>query len=71
MKIEGTLKFIDINFGAWVIELDSGQKYEIDIESIPEEHLNDGKKIVLEVEVREDLFSNNMLGPIIEIKKVL
>lgn len=71
MKISGTIRFVDINFGAWIIESDEGKKYEFDPESINEDLLEDGTRINLEAKIRDDIVSNNMLGPIIEIIEIL
>jgi len=67
--IEGTLEYLDIEMGCWVVTDNQGVHYELhgplaDQIKRPE---NIGKKIRISGQIRRDLASVCMVGPIFEV----
>ena len=70
IKITGTVEYVDIGTGSWVIfadtEQQTDQQYEI-WQPAPQEILQDGLKVSVTAKIRDDVMSMAMLGDIIEI----
>lgn len=68
LRFDGTVTFVTIEGGAWVIEADDGTVYEpINLE---EEYEEEGLRVRVWADRRDDLGSYLMVGPIIEIERI-
>ena len=68
LRFDGTVTYAVIEGGAWVIESDAGDTYEpVDLAS---EYEEEGLRVRVWADVREDLGSFLMVGPIIQIERI-
>lgn len=65
LQFDGTVRYIDIEGGAWVIEGEDGTTYEPI--GLPEEFRQEGLPVRVWAEREEDRVSIRMVGPIISI----
>ncbi|MGA7934575.1 MAG: hypothetical protein WCA35_13585 [Kovacikia sp.] len=66
IQVEGTIERKGMGSGTWAIVSNSGKTYEL--HKPPAELHKTGLKVKLEGQVREDIMSFAMIGPILEIK---
>ncbi|MBE9229627.1 hypothetical protein IQ264_29920 [Phormidium sp. LEGE 05292] len=67
ITLTGTIERKAIGMGAWALVADDGKTYEI-YQASPKEMLKNGLKVEVKGEVREDVMSFAMIGPILEVK---
>lgn len=68
LRFDGTVTYVTIEGGAWVIEGDNGTIYEPI--NLSQEHEIEGLRVRVWAERREDLGSYLQVGPIIEIERI-
>ncbi|NES45199.1 hypothetical protein [Moorena sp. SIO2C4] len=66
ISITGVIERKEMGSGAWALVSDSGETYEL--KNIPPELKQSGLKVTVTGEVREDVMSFAMIGPVLEIK---
>ncbi len=65
LDFEGQVRFVSIEGGFWAIVANGGRTYEPT--NLPDGFKEDGLAVRVIAEVRDDLSSIHMVGPIIEI----
>lgn len=68
ITVKGTIERKAIGTGAWALVTDNGETYEIYQQNAPKDLLKSGIKAKVKGEVREDVMSFAMIGPILEVK---
>ncbi|MEM9983812.1 MAG: hypothetical protein AAF804_01835 [Bacteroidota bacterium] len=68
MKVEGTIRFIDLSGGFWGIESDDGRKFA-PIDDIPSSFRKDGLRVKTTLEPSQ-VFSIMMWGEPVEVKSI-
>lgn len=71
MRLTGTVRAVGIEGGCWRFDADDGRNFEISRSGVPADLLQDGKKATLLLRARPDLMSTCMIGPIVEVVKVM
>lgn len=66
ITIKGTVQKSEMGSGTWSLMSDSGMAYELHHDA-PEEMLQEGQQVKVHAQVRDDIMSNAMIGPVIEI----
>lgn len=67
INVTGTIERRDIGTGAWALVADNGTTYEIP-RGTAKELLKAGQKVKVAGEVKEDVMSLAMIGPVLEVK---
>ncbi|MDX2254152.1 MAG: hypothetical protein NW214_01415 [Pseudanabaenaceae cyanobacterium bins.39] len=67
MQITGTVEYIDIGTGTWAIATSDGTQYEI-WQPAPTELLQEGLRVKVSAQMRDDVMSIAAIGDVIEIK---
>ena len=67
ITLTGTIQRRDIGTGAWALVADDGKTYEIQ-RGAAKELLKSGQKVKVQAQVREDVMTMAMIGPVLEIK---
>jgi hypothetical protein len=65
--VTGTIQHRDIGTGAWALVTDDGVTYEIP-RSADKKLLKAGQKAKVTGQVREDVMTTAMIGPVLEVK---
>ncbi len=65
-KIVGTIEQKGFGFGTWALVTEDGDTYEI--KDAPNELQKPNIKVKVEGQVREDIMTTAMIGPVLEIK---
>jgi hypothetical protein len=65
--INGTVRFENLEGGIWVI--DTGRDI-YQLEGGPEELYQEGRVVKIKGEIRKDMVSFGMVGPIFEVKEI-
>jgi len=65
-EFRGTIEFLDIEGGVWVLTLPSGQHYALF--RAPKELLQEGLQVTIQGQVREDWVTTAQVGPVLEVK---
>lgn len=68
LRFDGTITYVTIEGGAWVIEGDDGTTYEPI--NLAGEHEEEGRRVRVWADRRDDLVSFLQVGPIIEIDRI-
>lgn len=68
LRFDGTVTYVMIEGGGWVIEGDDGETYEPI--NLGEPYREEGLRVRVWAEKRTDLGSVLMVGPIIEIRRI-
>ena len=66
MKIAGTIERKDIGVGAWALVAESGETYEL--KDAPSALCQNGIKVKVEGEIRDDVMTLAAIGPVLEVK---
>ena len=66
ITVTGTIRRSDMGAGAWALVTDNGD-YEI-YKGAPKELLLPGQKVKVKGQVREDVMTFAMIGPVLEVK---
>ncbi|MFB2875407.1 hypothetical protein [Floridanema aerugineum] len=67
ITLKGVIERKTIGTGAWALVADDGKTYEI-YQASPKEMLKNGLKVEVKGDVRDDVMSFAMIGPILEVK---
>jgi hypothetical protein len=67
VKIIGTVERRDIGMGVWVLVTNDGVTYEI-MKGPDKTLLKAGNKVEVMGEVRDDVMTVSMIGPVLEVK---
>lgn len=67
ITVTGTVERRDIGTGAWALVSDNGVTYEISKGS-DKSLLKQGQKVKVTGQVREDIMTIAMIGPVLEVK---
>jgi hypothetical protein len=65
--VTGTIQHRDIGTGAWALVTDDGVTYEIP-RNADKKLLKAGQKAKVKGQVREDVMTTAMIGPVLEVK---
>lgn len=66
ITLTGTIKRSDMGAGTWALATDNGD-YEI-YKGAPQELLKPGQKVKVKGQVREDVMTFAMIGPVLEVQ---
>lgn len=66
IHVKGTIERKGFGPGAWAIVTQDGETYEL--HNAPNDLQQEGLKVKLDGEVRDDVMSFAMIGPILEVK---
>lgn len=67
ITVSGTMKKSNLGAGTWALNSDDGQTYEV-MHDAPQELLKDGQKVQVKGQIRNDVMSVAMIGPILEVE---
>lgn len=67
ITVTGTIERRDIGTGAWALVTDEGTTYEI-LRGVDKNLLKSGQKATVKGQVREDIMTTAMIGPVLEVK---
>ncbi|ARV58669.1 hypothetical protein BZZ01_08465 [Nostocales cyanobacterium HT-58-2] len=67
ITVTGTVERRDIGTGAWALVTDEGKTYEI-LRGADKNLLKQGQKAKVTGQVREDVMTVAMIGPVLEVK---
>ncbi|MBV6625429.1 MAG: hypothetical protein KI793_21295 [Rivularia sp. (in: Bacteria)] len=67
IKVKGTVERRDVGMGAWAFVSEDGKTYEI-MRGADKTLLQAGQKAEVTGDVREDIMSAAMIGPMLEVK---
>lgn len=67
MTVTGTIQRRDIGTGTWALVTDDGTTYEIQ-RGAAKELLKSGQKVKVQGQIREDIMTLAMIGPVLEVK---
>lgn len=65
-KVVGTVEKKGFGFGTWALVAEDGKTYEL--KDAPEELCQNQIKVEVEGQIREDVMTTAMIGPVLEIK---
>ena len=68
IAFDGSVTYVTIEGGAWVLAGDDGVTYQP--LNLPESFVEEGLRVRVEAEARDDLASFLMVGPIVEIERI-
>lgn len=66
ISVRGTVERQEFGSGTWALVTETGVTYEL--KDPPPEICHSGQKVFVEGEVREDVMSFAMIGPVLEVK---
>lgn len=67
ITVTGTIQRREIGMGAWALVTDEGVTYEI-LKGADKNLLKSGQKAKVKGQVREDVMTIAMIGPVLEVK---
>ena len=67
ITVTGTIQRSNMGPGTWALITDDGVTYEIQ-KNAPKELLKSGQKVKVQGQVREDVMTFAMIGPVLEVK---
>jgi hypothetical protein len=67
ITITGTIERREIGMGAWALVTDEGVTYEI-LRGADKNLLKAGQTVKIQGQVREDIMTTAMIGPVLEVK---
>lgn len=65
MKVEGTIERIEMGTGTWALVTTDGMTYEL--KDAPSKLQKDGLKVRVEGQIRDDVMTFAMIGPVLEV----
>lgn len=65
---KGKLKYNNIEGGVWTLETDNGEIYHL--QGSNEKLYSDGKKVIIEGNIADDIMGIGMMAPIIKVKSI-
>lgn len=66
IQVKGTIEHKGFGTGAWALVTDSGDTYEL--HKAPNDLQKNGLKVKVKGEIREDVMTLAMIGPVLEVK---
>lgn len=66
ISVTGTIEYVEIGTGTWALQTDQGKTYEI-YQGAPAPLLQSGLKVTIEGEVRDDVMTMAMIGPVLQV----
>ncbi|MBE9190223.1 hypothetical protein IQ230_07575 [Gloeocapsopsis crepidinum LEGE 06123] len=66
ITVTGTIQRSDMGAGAWALSTDDGTTYEV--HNAPKDLLLPGKKVKVTGQIREDIMTIAMIGPVLEVR---
>lgn len=66
MTVTGTVERQGMGSGTWALTSEEGQSYEL--HNAPRELKQSGLKVKVEGQIREDVMTLAMIGPVLEVK---
>ena len=70
IRVTGEVHFAKVEAGCWVLQADSGRRYELRPGQAPPEILVEGARVTVVLEPRTDLTSICMVGEIADVERV-
>ena len=67
ITVTGTIQRSDMGPGTWALVTDDGVTYELQ-KGAPKDLLKPGLKVKVQGQVREDIMTIAMIGPVLEVK---
>lgn len=67
ITVEGTIQHSGLGIGTWALVTPDGTSYEI-YQGEPKNMLQPGSQVRVKGEVREDVMTIAMIGPVLEVK---
>lgn len=67
ITVIGTIERSDMGTGTWALVTDDGDTYEIH-KGADKDLLKVGQKVKIQGQVREDVMTLSMIGPVLEVK---
>ena len=67
VNVEGTIQRQGLGPGTWALVTEQGESYEL-YQGAPDELLKSGLKVKVKGQVREDVMTFAMIGPVLEVK---
>jgi len=67
ITVKGTVEKSTMGSGTWALVTDSGETYEIH-HGAPDGLLKNGQQVEIKGQVRDDVMSIAMIGPVLEVK---
>lgn len=68
IKVKGKVQHSDMGTGTWALVSDQGETYEIHHDA-PDGLLQEGLHVQVQGEIREDVMTTAMIGPVLEVKR--
>jgi hypothetical protein len=68
LQFQGTVKKSSMGMGAWALMTENGQTYEIYKKGAPDGLLSDGQMVRVTGNVREDVMTTAMIGPVFQVE---
>jgi hypothetical protein len=66
INVTGKIEHKDIGMGAWALVADSGETYEL--QDVPDELQQSNLNVKVQGEVREDVMTTAMIGPVLQVQ---
>ena len=66
IQVKGTIEHKGFGTGAWALVTDGGDTYEL--HKAPSDLQKNGLKVKVKGEIREDVMTLAMIGPVLEVK---
>lgn len=67
ITVTGTIERKGFGKGTWALVADNGDQYEI-YQASPKEMLKQGQKVKVKGQIREDIMTLAMIGPVLEVQ---
>lgn len=67
LQITGTIQRVDIGMGVWTLTAEDGQTYEL--HNAPHGLLRAGLKVAVDGQVRPDIATTAMVGPVLQVSQ--
>lgn len=67
ITVTGTIQRVNMGPGTWALKSDEGKTYEI-YQGKPAELLQIGQKVKISGQIRDDVMTIAMIGPVLEVK---
>ncbi|HEY9848096.1 MAG TPA: hypothetical protein V6D28_01455 [Leptolyngbyaceae cyanobacterium] len=66
ITVTGTIERKGLGTGTWAVVADNGETYEL--KDPPKDLLKSGQKVEIKGEIRDDVMTLAMIGPVLEVK---
>jgi hypothetical protein len=65
ITVTGTIQRINMGTGTWALKSNEGKTYEL--YELPSELLQSGLNVTIDAQVRDDVMTMAMIGPVLEV----